>query len=390
MGDAAYIISAAGIPNYGDEVILRTWLRHLGEHQPDRDIWVDCPEPGRAAILMRNVNPRARFVNTLWHLSRRSPSSGYTTIREFTRTMIDRLGTPELDSGLIVLRDAGSVHIVGGGYLNEMWPENLAFIAAAAHLAESRGIPAFLTGAGLMPCEPATAALLRPDVAAFTLAEARDAASAALVGIPLGWDDAVLRWQEVATGDPDEAPDIMILIQGDLGAANVDEDAEAAVVAEFVAAARARGGRTVGFIEGYPQFDGRRWSRYREEYPDAAFLSFEFLWETGLPARSGQQWLTTRFHFHLLAAAYGADGLAMVSDQDYYAQKHALLDEWGTGWPLVGLVESRSGLPEPARDLGFDSVLHRAHRDKSAVAATVYPPSTLAPTGWRRALRRKR
>ncbi|WAB81864.1 polysaccharide pyruvyl transferase family protein [Microcella daejeonensis] len=378
------------MPNYGDEIVLRTWLRHLAEHQPDRTVWVDSPEPGRTAILMRAENPRARFVNTLWHLSRRAPSADYPTLRRYVTTMVDDLGTPELDSGLLLLRDAGSYHVVGGGFLNALWPENLAFIAIGAHLSSTRGIPAHITGAGLVPSDPSAEQLLRADLAEFSVAEARDDASAAVGGIPLGWDDAVLRWQEVVTAEPDGAPDIMILIQGDLGAASIEEEEEVRIVADFIARARERGSRSIGFVEGYPQFDGRRWGRYRTDYPDAAFLPFEFLWETGLPARPGQVWLTTRFHFHLLAAAHGAAGLAVVSDEDYYAQKHALLRRWGTGWPLVSRMEARSALPEPARDEAFSRILAAAQQEKATLARRIYPARVREQAGWRAVLTRRR
>jgi len=370
----AYLISAAGIPNFGDEFILRAWLRHLRMNQPERDVWVDCPEPGRASILMRHVHPRARFVNTLWHLSRRVPSDDPVAQRAGVAAAIDGLGTPELDSGLLVLRSAGSVHLVVGGYLTALWAENLALIAAGAHLARRHGIPTYMTGAGLMPSPEGHLAAIREDLSSFEVAESRDAGGAALFGIPQGPDDAVLDWRSALSAESAGAPDIMILIQGDLAAADLDEDAELALVDAFVARARAAGKVSLGFIEGFPQHDGRRWSRYRERYPDAAFLPFEFVWETGFPARPGQAWLTSRFHFHLLAAAHGAAGVAVIVEPSYYGPKHSMLEEWGTGWPVRALADSIDDLPEPDRNEGFRESLIKAETGKRALADRIYPP----------------
>ena len=46
-----YLVSTAGHPNYGDEVITRAWLDYLAERFPRSTVWLDCPHPGRAAHL---------------------------------------------------------------------------------------------------------------------------------------------------------------------------------------------------------------------------------------------------------------------------------------------------------------------------------------------------
>ncbi|MGI9587844.1 MAG: polysaccharide pyruvyl transferase family protein, partial [Dietzia maris] len=91
---------------------------------------------------------------------------------------------------------------------------------------------------------------------------------------------------------------------------------------------------------------------------------------TGLPARPGQVWLTTRFHPHLFAAARGASGVALRSGSAYYDVKHASLLAAGSQWSSV------------AADDGPRTVVSRVPAaggvDPAAVAALVEGAERLA------------
>lgn len=60
-----YLVAPSGVPNLGDEVISRAWLDWLAVHYPDEEVWLDCPEPGRAAHLFLDTHPKLRTTNTL-------------------------------------------------------------------------------------------------------------------------------------------------------------------------------------------------------------------------------------------------------------------------------------------------------------------------------------
>src|SRR5690606_27071255 len=89
----------------------------------------------------------------------------------------------------------------------------------------------------------------------------------------------------------------------------------------------------VGFAEAIPPDDSRFAAPWVEE--GAPFFPFMRMWDEGFPAYSGQQWLTSRFHFHLLAAAAGAQGTVLNAREGYYDVKHDLLSRLGTGWSRV-------------------------------------------------------
>src|SRR5690606_30791811 len=139
---ARYLVSAAGIPNYGDDYIAAAWLTYFSRRYPGAEVWLDALSPGVAASLLSGANPEARFTDILWELTRLLPEGeSYPQMRERIRTWIHGLGTPRLDTALVHLRSARSIHLLGGGYLNSMWPRNLGLIAAAAEYSRAFDIP---------------------------------------------------------------------------------------------------------------------------------------------------------------------------------------------------------------------------------------------------------
>ena len=116
------------------------------------------------------------------------------------------------------------------------------------------------------------------------------------------------------------------------------------------------GDGVVGFAEGIPPEDAR--FAHTIDGVSTEFFPFMRIWEEGFPAYEGQTWLTSRFHFHLLAAATGARGTVIDARPGYYDVKHNLLGELGTGWSLdhdaenLTVPSSSKMFPETARRLG--------------------------------------
>src|SRR5690606_11820926 len=142
----------------------------------------------------------------------------YADIREEVRDRIRYLGTPRLDIALTQLRGASSIHILGGGYLSEIWPRNLGLIAAAAELRRSCRFPSLAAGQGLLPAGDPTPELIE-DIRQFRYFEARDQASAEKFGVDHGLDDAFLGvpFLESWSG---AVPELVVLLQGDLASEN--------------------------------------------------------------------------------------------------------------------------------------------------------------------------
>jgi hypothetical protein len=361
-----YLVSTAGHPNYGDELIARAWLDFLAEKHPDRDVWLDCPHPGRAAHLFAGSHPRVRFTNTLWEMAFASETHDPVTDAPRIARLIRELGSPRYDPGLLALRGVASIHLLGGGYLNGMWQDNLGLVAALAEFHRAFGMPVFATGQGLMPAEEGHRAWLREQIAEFDVFEVRDDESAAFADVPRGLDDAFLALavERNAFEDPAAAPSKMVLVQGDLRA--WDDDAAVASIRSFVSE-----GEDVGVVEAIPPDD----VRYLGDVPGRCEVyPFGRIWVDGLPAREGQAWLTTRFHIHLMAAAAGAAGTVLAGREGYYDVKHRSLLDLGTGWRVVPAgTDVSDEANRPTVDPGFPAKARELAARKRALAARIHP-----------------
>lgn len=378
---AIYLVSTAGLPNFGDEFLTRGWLDWLAHAHPGVEVWLDCMEPGRAAHLFADTHPRLRVTNTLWQLAHQGdedPIEDEARIRRLVR----ELGSPRIDLGLESLRRVRSIHFLGGGYLNAMWPRNLGMLTAATEVKAMTGAQLYATGQGFLPQSDSTGAWLRQLLDVFDVVEVRDDAGAELLGVSPGIDDAFLALEGTRpVMSPHRAPAFMVLLQGDFW----EHGRESALLdlAFSVIERHAPDGR-FGLVEGMPPDDAWPLAAMRERYPALEFYPFARLWKEGLPARPGQTWLTTRFHFHLLAASAGAAGIALNPRPGYYDAKHGSLIELGTGWAFSGL----DGLPEASSAPDFPAKARDLAARKAALAARLYPRAGV--TGVRSLLARLR
>ncbi|MEE4024634.1 polysaccharide pyruvyl transferase family protein [Gordonia sp. PKS22-38] len=395
-----YLISPAGFPNYGDELIARAWLRELARRRPRAMVVLDCHSPGQAGLLLRDLHPRAVFVDTLWQLTHyasdreRTDGPDPDTPWIWVADAATRLGpAPRLAEGVDVFRRATSVHILGGGYLNAVWPQHVSLVAAVAELTRATGVPVYATGQGLLPQlgEPAWS-VLRKGIEDFAVFDCRDAASAdALAGAGstrhtgddawLGLDDPdVVRTpdleQKPGSSNPGGAgAGVTLCVQGDLadefsarGRTGLD------ALTEFVRAtldAWEVPGEAVTVIEGIPGRDREVPLRLGERLKGARTIPFLGVWRRGLPVGFGDTWISTRFHPHLVAAAAGDSGVAVIPRPDYYATKHGSLTAGGSRWTVVDDPEV---IPEPPSAGGFDGAARRrAVSTKRALADELYP-----------------
>lgn len=375
--ETLYLVGTSGHPNFGDEFIAASWLRFLARTRPDADVWLDCPNPGLASHLFDGLHPRLRTTDTLWRLVFETVDLDPAAAAAHVDRVVTSLGSPRYDLGLLGARRASSVHLVGGGYLNSIWPHHVHLLRAALRLRESSGARLAATGLGLAPADDAGA--LRELLGAFDHVTVRDAPSAQLSRADRAPDDAFLGLQELAGvhGTPSAAPgngDVWVCLQSDMAEPGVLDDAVAAVRAALTGPELA--GRTVRYLEAIPGADRAAFDRLADLIPEQNFVPFTRVWQEGFPGRAGQTWLTSRFHFHLLAAACGAEGTALEVSPDYYRVKHQSLLDVGTGWSVTP-----TGSPvtaTPSRDASFPDTAARLHRTKLREAQGLYPTSAPA------------
>lgn len=223
------------------------------------------------------------------------------------------------------------------------WTCNLSRLAVGPW-AKAHGIPARVTGVGLMPIEGESLEFARRMAVSFDLFSVRDERTMEAINsdnldvATLAPDDCFINGLEhcYMTGEP--LPDIMLCIQSDF---IEDVDALHRHVAKMLATWHVKDTDPIGVVECNPRIDrpifdylaAQGFSRLRF-YPLAEVL------ECGFPAREGQRWISTRYHPHVLAAALGCSGSFICVDQQYYGIKHAAVLRMGSHWSASPLGES--------------------------------------------------
>jgi polysaccharide pyruvyl transferase WcaK-like protein len=342
-----YLVATSGHPNYGDELITRKWLRALARTQPDAQVWLDCPNPGPTAALFAGEHPGLQVTDTLFRLCWEAPDDDPQAVGDFVREALGDPGAaPRWLPGILRLREVDVFHVLGGGYVNTVWPRHLGLVAAAQWVAENTSARVGATGLGVLPLDGTGPKAWAQASGAFDVLAVRDEAShqalaAQGVRARLAPDDAFLGGVRGVLSTERDLPDVMVCVQTDL----VDGDFADVVdlVRRTLVAWDAQGSR-VGFVECIPRVDRAVYDALRPDIPDARFFSLWDLLDRGFPARAGQRWISSRYHPHILAAAAGAEGVALNLNEDYYGVKHAAVRDWGSGWTVAGVGATA---PEP-------------------------------------------
>ncbi|WP_207346233.1 hypothetical protein [Arthrobacter sp. E3] len=173
-----YLVAPSGNPNFGDEFIAAAWLRHLAKAAPGTEVYLDCPQPGTAQILFAGLHPLLRVTNTLWRAVAESASLPPSQMGERMAQLVRDTGSPLYDLGLLKLREARSLHLLGGGYINSMWPQHYGLVRAVKAVRELTGARLYATGLGLMPMDTDLSVDPLGMFADFEYASVRDADSA--------------------------------------------------------------------------------------------------------------------------------------------------------------------------------------------------------------------
>jgi polysaccharide pyruvyl transferase WcaK-like protein len=375
MGPVLYLIASGGNPNYGDELIIACWLRFLARVRPDATVWLDCPEPGTASALFAGIHPGFQATNTLWRSCAEAPDQSAQGVWDHVANVVKHGGTPSYDVAITRLREAHSIHLLGGGYVNGIWADHVGLVSGMSAAAETTGCRLLASGLGLIPL-PENADVLKKTFSDFAAVSVRDIASANYLGLETGLDDLFLGLPYELTRSTDSplvqsrAKDVMLCVQSDM----TDErdfrllrDKLQLVVQQSLA-----DGLSVGYVEAIPGSDRRMFDALEGLIPEENFVPFAQVWNDGLPVRRGQHWYTTRFHPHMVAAAAGAKGVALGILDDYYDVKHRSLVDLGSGWTYASIREGGE-VPEPTGAEDFaDTALWLASR-KRTEALTLYP-----------------
>ncbi len=369
-----YLISAAGVPNYGDEFITRAWLREVARLEPQSEVWLDCISPSHAALLFAGDHPNLHFTSTVWSMVWKA-NEDFKTLeegRERVCAWTHHLGSPREDLGILKMKTAASIHLLGGGYLNQVWPQHGMILDIVRSAKEDAGMPLWCTGLGVAPCDGAWLDNLKSSIEMFDFVDVRDDESARILGVERGVDDAFL-----VAGDPQaqwtsvrDDMRVFISLQDDV----VGQHPEAAdnVVRALLESGVAEDER-IALVEAIPPDDGWPLELMRQRWNgEVAFIPFLDLWNGGFPVAEDAIWVSSRFHMHLLGAASGAKGIYLDFGSGYYDVKHASLARLGTGWTRFSPLEDDVEGIRASCDPQFKEYAKELARQKHREAAKLY------------------
>ncbi|GAA4834527.1 hypothetical protein GCM10023221_09110 [Luteimicrobium xylanilyticum] len=377
-----YLVGVGGIPNYGDELLNRTWVDYLEERFPEDAVVLSTGKPSNVAALQYKRHHDLTMTSVLIDLATRAfrRSEKMDDREAWIASKIRGLGTPDWDIAISRLRDeARSIHFMGGGYLNSDWPTRYLMLAVASAVKKRSGSFLFGTGLGLTPITDTYRPWVRSKLREFDYVESRDTRGSELLDVPCGLDDVWLAFRPGATTIKRAAgaPRVVVNLQTDYAAEQTDALLEAAVAA-IKRLPFYEDDMEVGVAEGFPQKDGWVRRRLGEKLPNPiTFYSFQSIWEDGIPAGPTTTWITTRFHFHLVASALGSPGLALTAGSDFYGVKHRSLLDLPSGWGLVDVSRDyRDDDLTPGINPDMRSLVERLAQKKLAVADSLYPSAT--------------
>ncbi|MHA6510610.1 polysaccharide pyruvyl transferase family protein [Tessaracoccus sp. Y1736] len=318
-------MGGAGVPNYGDELIVQSWLHEYRAAGASRVTVSGARVPALRGLFSEYM-PWAQFSEAV-RVERLARQGGFfDSLEAGFRFLMDPTNDSTQLSQEILTADI--FHLHGGGYLNEKWPTH-AFLVGLAYAAKTRvGCRTIGTGLGWGPLPdppPERLALFKDAVDAFDVLEVRDqwsydyltawTSDALIVN---GIDDAFLARVE-ATTQSGSALHLSLHSRRDI------EQLIDHLTSEFLGAFD-RHYFWLCLFEDASAYGriGRRWP-YIQVLPTHQLLAHP-------PAHTRNFMLTSRFHPHLVGARLGMHG-AFISDDAYYDVKHRSLV--GLGSPFV-------------------------------------------------------
>lgn len=214
-----YLISTAGFPNFGDEQIVRTWLKFYQDECPNDQIILDVPFPARASFLFQGEFDNIQFVDTIWNLVYLANANGLTLKNEREVSAILHGGDPRNNVPIREMLESDKIHILGGGYFSTEHDEfsytYLFFMMLALIKQDKPEIELLATGVGLTPINDEIVKAIGQYTAAFSYLGVRDQPSLIVPNTTFEPDDVVmsLHLNAFKLDENSDNPDILLSIQ---------------------------------------------------------------------------------------------------------------------------------------------------------------------------------
>lgn len=371
---AYYLFAEPGYPNYGDELIAREWIKYLAERCPAVPVYLDCARPGPAAAILEGLHPHLVVTDTVARLSHENAAAENDETTSSIASHVygaidDESQSARYAAGIRLIRNkTRGAHILGGGWLNSQWKENLARLAAVDWFRDN-GIPVIGTGLGLVPLDERDRDYVSKVLSKMNALSCRDTSSRQLLPaddnrFTLSVDDCFVNGLDGVYASTTQLPRIMICVQSDFVQ---DHDALMRHIEAILQQWQIPENEEIGIVECMPYGDNPIFYYLRDLGRKVTLFSTQSLLDEGFPAVPGQRWISTRYHPHLLASARGCSGVFISPDTAYYGVKHQAVLDMGSHWANAPI-----GKPIPQAGNGFEhpDAMVRQYRDAVRASAS--------------------
>lgn len=367
-----YLISASGMPNYGDDMLTRGWINHIKRAYPNAIIYLDAVDPLVASTLYDDVE----CVNYLWQLAQALGENGSIEDKfsdDYLLPIRERLMSK-------MFEDVESIHLMGGGYINELWAANLRLIELVSYFGKKNDVLTYATGLGLQPLSEEKAAHISKFIESYFCFDVRDYASYQVLEkfLPgkisfIGDDYFCFPFSDVVSLIEREKPVLRLCLHNELSEGDDNErlfmeQVETAIDA-FI---QKFPGSLIRFYEFRPGSDGYFFKKLKQKFPLIEMVFFETIWKHGLQFSTKDYFLSTRFHFQLIVSSVGLSGTSFYWSE-YYKNKFDSL-KYVTDWSFLKLGEEHLELTSFFENHGpfFLIDFERVNREKKMLANRLY------------------
>ncbi|WP_426508060.1 polysaccharide pyruvyl transferase family protein [Serratia proteamaculans] len=353
------LTGAIGGENFGDEFILNACMEEYLKLFPCDFIFSGF---AKNVVLRKGeivTSNDINFFDCMSELQTLKKEKGVITDKDVF-TIFDRYSKSDI------------VHLIGGGYVNNLWPSNYALVAIAYLYGIHCSVPVVGTGLGLYPAE------INQELVElfqnFDFIDVRDEYSHKLIpsSIYTG-DDALLKFNDFSCVIKNsEKPFLAISIQNHLfdGEDIIDYIFSKEFLRHFIS----NGINDIIVIEAAPE-DNVKFSRGNLQNAtelafDIKFITGNELIENGIPYHPNSKVISSRYHINLLYTMLGLEGVAII-DNDYYENKHNSIVSVGGKWPIFNKEDFLSKININALFNGdyiadFDTLM-KFHKEKKVL-----------------------
>ena len=367
-----YLISASGMPNYGDDMLTRGWINHIKRLYPNANIYLDAVDPIVANVLYENVN----CVNYLWQLAQALGESGSVEEKFSDRTLL-----PMRERFMShIFSEVDSIHLMGGGYINELWAANLRLIELVSYFGEKHNIRTYATGLGLQPLSEEKAEHISKFIKNYFCFDVRDYPSYQILEkyLPgkisfIGDDYFCFPFSEVVHLVERDAPVLRLCLHNELSEDEHKEKLFVSQIENVISNFIARYPNSlIRFYEFRPGSDGHFYKELKNKFPQIEMVEFETIWKHGLEFSSKDYFISSRFHFQLIVSSVGLSGTSFYWSE-YYRNKFDSL-KYVTDWSYLKLGDQIIDMEEffSSPKVCFPIDFGRVNSEKHILADRLY------------------